>query len=155
MNLDLTRMKEMNSCLCVLSSVVLLPRSCSQAGTWLVIPSYITFSKLSYFLLKTVFFSWGLSKRFCLCRLRWSEKKKSYYQKYVNNNVFLVCSGQPSSIGSSGLCHVLLLPPLQQPHSSHAAAQCKETGLGAVALAPQVRQVTNSWMALEPRHTWL
>lgn len=69
--------------------------------------------------------------------LRWEK----WCYEYINNDVLRVCLGQPHSFGGLGLCHVLLLPPLQQPHPGHAAAQRKEAGLRALALTPQVRQV--------------
>lgn len=62
-----------------------------------------------------------------------------YYYKCLHHFLCLGCLGQPSSFGCFGLCHVLLLPPLQQPHPGHAAAQCQETRFWALALTPQVR----------------
>lgn len=49
-----------------------------------------------------------------------------------------VFSGWSCSLGCFGLCHVLLLPPLQQPGSCHAAAQRQETRFWPLALTPQV-----------------
>lgn len=49
-----------------------------------------------------------------------------------------VFSGWSCSLGCLGLCHVLLLPPLQQPDSCHAAAQRQETGFWPLAFTPQV-----------------
>lgn len=64
--------------------------------------------------------------------------------RHTNNRCvsvsFWLCvfSGWSCSLWCLGLCHVLLLPPFQQPGSCHAAAQCKETRLWPLAVTPQV-----------------
>lgn len=50
-----------------------------------------------------------------------------------------VSTGRPRSVRCPRLCHVLLLPPLQQPRPGHAAAQRQEARFWSVAFTSQVR----------------